>query len=166
MKKIPKILLSRIIGLMIFLIILGVLNLVHVNLRVYSIWVSFLNDNAVLLIIMSLIFMIAEIFFELIFPLNLGAPIFSSTASMLLVTFIFRIFSVIDLMLMTRLFSLLWPLSIIVYPIVFVAVFIGGYISIFCKLGKKKKRKHRKSKNIKKNIADTFRDIANEIEKE
>ena len=66
MKKIPKILLSRIIGLMIFLIILGVLNLVHVNLRVYSIWVSFLNDNAVLLIIMSLIFMIAEIFFELI----------------------------------------------------------------------------------------------------
>ena len=162
MKKIPKILLSRIIGLMIFLIILAILNIVHVDLRVYSIWVDFFNNNAVLLIMMSLIFMIAEIFFELIFPLNLGAPIFSSISSMLLVTFIFRIFSVIDLMLMTRLFSLLWPLSIIVYPIVFIAVFMGGYISIFCKLGKKKKRK---PKNIKKNMADTFRNIADEIEK-
>ena len=177
MKKIPKIILSKTIGLMFFLFMLYILNRINLNIFGYKIWVTFLNENLALIVAMSLLFMVAEVFFALIFPFNLPAPLFSSFAALLLAKFIFRIFLVIDKMIMTELFSLLWPLTFLVYPIVFLAVLIGGYISIFVKMKKPKKKKSKKKKSKKeksweeigdgfrKAFSDFFRKLADLIDK-
>ncbi len=177
MKKIPKIILSKTIGLMFFLVMLYILNRLNLNIYGYKIWVTFLNDNLALLVAMSLLFMIAEVFFALIFPFSLPAPLFSSFAALLITQFIFRIFPVIDKMITIELFSLLWPLTFLVYPIVFLAVLVGGYISIFAKMKKPKKKESKKKKSKKeksweeigngfrKAFSDFFRKLADLIDK-
>ena len=80
-------------------------------------------------------------------------------------------------MIMTKLFSLLWPLTFLVYPIVFLAVLIGGYISIFVKMKKPKKKEPKKKKSkkeksweeigdeFKKAFSDFFRKLADLLDK-
>lgn len=160
---------------MFFLFILYILNRLNLDIYAYKIWVAFLNENLALLVAMSLLFMIADVFFALIFPFNLPAPLFSSFAALLLSKFIFTIFLVIDKMIMTKLFSSLLPLTFLVYPVVFLAVLIGGYVSIFVKMVKKKKPKKPKKKkekswdeigeDFKKALSDLFRKIADSIDK-
>ncbi len=130
MKKIPRIIISRIIGLMLFLIFLYILNNIEFNVAFYDQFVLFLNNNAVLIIVMSLLFMLSEIFYVIMFPVNLISPIFSAGAALLLVMFIFRIFNLIDMMIMINLFQIFSPLSFILYPLVFFMVLIISYVII------------------------------------
>ena len=137
-RSIPWIVLLRLFGLVFFLILLYIAN--HLaffteNPLNYQI-IQFLNNNIWLIIVMSIIFLFGEVFNALIFPFNLPAPLFNASASVLLVTFLYRIFALIDILLDEQIFVIFNRLAFLVYPLVFVIVLIGGYIAILVKLSR------------------------------
>jgi len=128
----------RLFGLVFFLIFLYIANNLAFfteNPLNYQI-IQFLNNNIGLIIVMSIIFLFGEVFNALIFPFNLPAPLFNASASVLLVTFLFRIFALIDILLDEQIFIFFNRLAFLVYPLVFVIVLIGGYIAILVKLSR------------------------------
>ncbi|MBU0757977.1 MAG: hypothetical protein KKF44_07945 [Nanoarchaeota archaeon] len=185
MNRIFRIVFSKIIGLMIFLFMLLIVNSVDLNNHVYRIVAEFFNYNAAFIIFMSISFMVVEILFAIPFPFNLVAPIFSAFASIILVTFLARIFEMVDSITMARIFYFFSPLMFLIYPLVFVAVLIGGYISIFSRLVTKKVKKEIKTEKetkkgikkkkdksweevgdgFKKAFSDFFRKLADSIDK-
>ena len=175
MRKVPSIILSKIIGIIVFLLILFILNIVTLDLEVYRLWVMFLNNNAVLIILMSIFFMMSEVFYVLVFPFSLISPIFSAVAAMYLVSFIFKIFSLMDYMMPVQISLIFNPIGVLIYPFVFLGVLIGCYIHIFVKLVSKKEKKHIKSKKqdskddtgkkVKKEISSALRNLADSIDK-
>jgi hypothetical protein len=72
--------------------------------------ILFLNSNIWLIIVMSIIFL----FGVLIFPFNLPAPLFNVSASVLLKTFLFRIFALIDMLLEEHIFQIFERIAFLV----------------------------------------------------
>lgn len=135
-RSIPWIILLRLFGLVFFLILVYIANHLAfftenpLNFQI----IQFLNNNIWLIIVMSIIFLFGEVFNALVFPFNLAAPLFNASASVLLVTFLFRIFTLIDILLNEHIFQIFNRIAFLVYPLVFVIVLIGGYITILARL--------------------------------
>jgi hypothetical protein len=181
-KNIPGIILSKIFGILIFFVILYFLNRLQIDNEMFVLWSGFLNNNAALFVVMSLVFMIAEIFFALNFPFNFPGPIFAAFASLMLVKFIFKIFVVIDSALKLNISSIFSSMMFMIYPLVFVLVIAGGYVTIFSKIKCKSKSKSKKTdkhkgccddkswdevgEDCKKGLSSLFRKIADSIDKE
>ena len=167
-RSIPIIVLQRLFGLILFLVLLYVAN--HLaffteNPLNYQI-IQFLNNNIWLIIVMSIAFLFGEVFNALIFPFNLPAPLFNASASVLLVAFLFRIFSLIDIILDEQILLIFNRIAFIVYPLVFMMVLIGGYIAILVKLSKtdeseslqgKKYKEKTREKLTWENVGDEFK---------
>jgi len=167
-RSIPIIALQRLFGLILFLVLLYVAN--HLaffteNPLNYQI-IQFLNNNIWLIIVMSITFLFGEVFNALIFPFNLPAPLFNASASVLLVAFLFRIFSLIDIILDEQILLIFNRIAFIVYPLVFMMVLIGGYIAILVKLSKtdeseslqgKKYKEKTREKLTWENVGDEFK---------
>ncbi len=134
-ESVVEVLVSRIIGLIIFLILLGILNILagaYVQTPIFLQIVAFLNANLVLLILISVIFLIGDLFGALAFPLNLPGPIFGAVGAVFLVMFLFRLFSLVGEITGVEVFALLEKtLALPVYILVFTVVLIGGYIALF-----------------------------------
>jgi hypothetical protein len=157
-KSVFGILLSRLIGLTIFLIVLAVLNYMtgFVDVHIFQQVVYFLNDNILLILLVTLALLIGELFSNQIFPFNLPAPIFNATGGVFLVMFIFRILELIESLAEKNIFQIFRGLSPLAYAIVFVIVLIGGYIVIFVRLFKKEKEKEvTRAKNCEE-VGDEF----------
>ncbi len=167
-RSIPIIVLQRLFGLILFLVLLYVAN--HLaffteNPLNYQI-IQFLNNNIWLIIVMSIVFLFGEVFNALIFPFNLPAPLFNASASVLLVAFLFRIFSLIDIILDEQILLIFNRIAFIVYPLVFMMVLIGGYIAILVKLSKTDESESLQGKKYKEktrgmltweNVGDEFK---------
>jgi hypothetical protein len=125
--------LSRIAGIIVFLIILGILNILAEGIRVVMFHqvVGFLNANIGLILALSLFFLIGDLFGALTFPLNLPAPLFNAVGGVLIVAFIFRMFLLVDAMTGLTVFEMIGAIEFMVYPVVFIIVLIAGYASIF-----------------------------------
>jgi len=138
-RAIPWIVLSGLTGLMVFLIILLFLN--HLTKSVgnsrFNAVVNFLNDNILLIVAMSLIFLLGDVFGALFFPLNLPAPLFNAIGSVFLVVFIFRIFEMLELMINVKIFGVFRELMPFIYPLVFIIVLVVGYVILFARLFEK-----------------------------
>ena len=162
-----KVFFSKIVGLLLFLVILAVANLLipFINNEIYFKTVHFFNDNLLFLVILSVIFLISALFDALFFPFNLPAPIFNAIGGVLVAVFVFRIFGFIDLVGKIDVFR---NLSLIAYPIyflVFVFVVIFGYIGIFArlfKIGFEEKTQYKKPK-IKKEQNIEWIDVGNQF---
>ena len=128
--------LSKIIGMIIFTIALIIANMLQYSISndLFHSFVGFFNQNFGLVILMSVIFLIAEMFFCLVIPFNLIAPPISAVGSLLTVTFLMRLLQMLN--------GLFWADSatvavvlalceILLYPVVFMAVLISGYVQIF-----------------------------------
>jgi hypothetical protein len=135
-KSIPGIVASRILGLLIFLLLLYVaseLSFVK-NSSFNSQIVELLFQNIWLIALITVIFMFGDVFNALIFPLNLPGPIFNAVGSLFLLTLLFRILLFIDFLLGLGVFRLLDSFSFLIFPIVFVVVLVAGYFRIFIDL--------------------------------
>ncbi|MDI6718500.1 MAG: hypothetical protein QMD46_02650 [Methanomicrobiales archaeon] len=134
--SIAWIILSKTIGIILFLVVLAIITLLagHVNAPLFSAIVGFLWLNAGLLVFIAVMFLIAEVFSAFAFPLNLPAPFFSATASIFLVAFLFRIFRFVDELYNLDVFRVLEFVEPLVYPFLFLGVLIFGYIDIFSRL--------------------------------
>jgi hypothetical protein len=166
--SIPKVFFSKIAGLLLFLVILAVANLLipFINNEIYFKTIYFFNNNLLFLVILSVIFLIGALFDALFFPFNLPAPIFNAIGGVLVAVFVFRIFGFIDLVGKIDVFRNLSLLAYLIYFLIFVFVIIFGYIGIFAKLfriGFEEKEpyerpKRKKEKNIKwTDVADQFK---------
>jgi hypothetical protein len=128
--------LSKVIGFVVFLILLGVTNLMipYIQNDTFTSVVLFLDSNIKVIVIFTILLMIGELFAVLIFPFNLPAPLFSAIGSVFLVEFIFELIIFINKLTKTPMdipFNLLY---IIVSAIVFIVILIAGYVKIFTDL--------------------------------
>jgi hypothetical protein len=144
-KSIPGIIASRILGLMCFILLWFLLKYLmpYVDNDLYRNAVFFLDENAWLIIWMTVIYAAGEIFGALIFPLNLPAPVLDAVASVFLTVFLFRILEFAGKITDENAFKIFSAWEAYVYPLVFMAVLIGGYIALFSRLVSKKNKKRK-----------------------
>lgn len=160
-KTVLGITLSKLIGLMIFLLILAILNFIEfdniINIRV----VEFLNENVWIVIIFSILLYIGELFSVFIFPLNLPAPLFNAVGGIFLAGFIFQMLYMLGDVLNQDAFFIFKLLEPLAYILIFFLVIIFGYIKIFIDLiprRKEKQTRKAKTKEIRwKDIGNEFR---------
>lgn len=158
-KELGYAVLMRFLGFVIFLVLLGIANILvyYVKNEMFSSVVFFLNNNIWLIIIFTVILLIGEIFGYLFFPLNIPGPLFNAVGGVLLVQFVFKLFNFIILLSKAN-----FPLQMsfvedITMLIVFVVVLVVGYVDIIREATKPKKREHLKEhiiKEKKQNIKD------------
>ncbi|KYC44640.1 MAG: hypothetical protein AMQ74_01946 [Candidatus Methanofastidiosum methylothiophilum] len=127
-----RIVIHDIVSFIVFLIILGFLNisLDFFDSNILSEVVRLLNNNIWLIFIFSVIFTIGEVFGSFRFPGNLPAPIFNAIGSIFLLNFLFKIFRLVGNLSEITTFDNLAKSFPFLYPIIFLLVLLGGYISI------------------------------------
>jgi hypothetical protein len=136
--SIAEIALSRIIGIVVFLVFVGVLNLVAnpSSGPVLMQATAFVNTNLGQILFFSVLFLAGDLSRVLGFPLNLAGPIFNAAASVLLVGFIAKIFVLVDTINGMMLFAVIERLLPILSLLVFFVVLISGYYEILTSPGK------------------------------
>lgn len=134
-ESIAGVFISRAVGIVAFLILLGVLNIladVSIRMPVYLQVVGFLNANLGLLILIAALFLIGDLFGALVFPLNLPGPIVSAFGAVYLVIFLVRLFLLVSAITGVGLFSVAGrALTLPVYLFVFIIALVAGYIGLF-----------------------------------
>jgi hypothetical protein len=160
---------SRIIGLIIFIAIMVILNIYYPSNAIAASIIGFLNDNFLFIIIMSSILLVADIFYSFIIPFSLPAPVFGAIGSIFMVTFIFRIFAFIGTVLQEDVLVYISWVRWIIYPIVFIIVLVSGYASIllhtFQKVPQQSQQTPKKEKiiNITPKKHKTWNDVSDEF---
>jgi hypothetical protein len=167
-KSIGRIALSRLIGIIIFIILIGILTFIDsliLKNDIFHTIVFFLNNNFGLILVFSIVFLIGEIFSNLDFPFDVPSPIFNSIGAVLLTSFIFKILTIPGLINDSEVILVFNKLYSIALPIVFFCVLIFGYLGIFIGANKSKfwdfghkedslERKISKGKEIKEPIKE------------
>ena len=131
--------LSRLIGLMIFIVLLIIANALSINNHAYTQVIDFLNYNLGLIIIFSILLYLGELFLVFRFPLNIPAPILNAFGGAFLVKFIFRIIYLSGTLAGTDALYVFRNFEAIIYVVVFFIVIIVGYVNIFLNVGKEGK---------------------------
>lgn len=166
--KIFHTIMSKLIGFVIFLIVLGLTNYVADYLPAVSRdIVHFFNQNILLLFLITIILMIGEALGLLAFPFNMAAPIFNAIGSVFLVTFIFTIIIFFNSLIGVRMRIPIHLFSFFTSIFVFVMVIIVGYVKIFTDIGKHAKKKtaevKKPSKETKKKSEVQWSDVGEEF---
>lgn len=164
-KSVMKLILSKLLGLLIFAILIGIINFLTTSIpnQIYISAVAFINSNLVLLVIMIVIFSISEILFELKFPISLPAPVLSAVGSIFLITFLFKIIIFTDVTLGTNASVLISPYKELTYILIFIIVLISGYFSIFHDYGKKQRGEEEEKNEKEKKVKKSWEDVGNEF---
>ena len=132
---------SRMTGIICFLIVVVLANILayYVESPVYHAGVTFLNENFWLLVLISIILLVADLFGAFPFPLNLPAPIIRAFGSVFCIAFVLSVFQWVDLYFRTTLYQFFWVLAFLVVPLVFLIVLATGYFDIMRRLWLKPK---------------------------
>ncbi len=135
-KDVLNVFLSRIIGFIIFLVLLAVVNIMayYIPNETFRQTVLLLNSNIWIIVIFTIVLMIGEIFGALIFPFNLPAPLFNAIGAIFLIRFIFNIFEFLNTLLILRLPFNFSTWYLVISLIIFVIVIIFGYVKIFSEM--------------------------------
>ena len=139
-KSVTAVLFSRLIGFILFLIIIALLNflVLYIDNITFTAVVHFLNQNIWIMILFSLLIAGGELFSVLTLPFNLPYPLFNAIGSLFLVKFLFNILSFVN----NELINVSVPnigitfksLFIIIAAIVFLIVLISGYVKILVQM--------------------------------
>ena len=144
---------SGILGIVFFLILIGVLNIISDNISepVFHTIVNFLNQNILLILLISIIILLANIFEMFIFPFNIFYPLFNAIGGVLWVEFIFRILILVSLIIETNLYLIFAPFYLLALIIVPIVILIVGYVNVFVRLvpRRRMKRMDRRQKIVK-----------------
>lgn len=150
-KSFLEVLISRLIALVVFLALLASLNVLSLFFpnSIFINIVDFFNENLILLLIITLVFFISELFSVLYFPFNMPSPLFNAIGSLFVMNFLYNMFYFVDSMSSLGVFSFIGDILFLLYPLIFLIILIVGYIKAFVKLKDK-----RKSFYVKKARAD------------
>jgi len=143
-KEIGHEILTRFIGFLIFLVLLGLANVLtyYIKNEIFLSVVNFLNVNVWLIIIFSVILLIGEIFGLLMFPLNIPGPLFNAVGSVFLIQFVFKLFEFITKLSKVVINIPLNNIENVVMILVFIIVLVVGYVHIVIDATRPKKRMH------------------------
>lgn len=132
-KTVVRVISFRLLGLALFLVMLFLLNILNqmIEYRLLVQIVHFLNTNVDLIVYMTFIFLFGELFMMHSFPLNLPGPLLNAAGSLLVVTFILRVFNLVDSFIGENIFHIFDRLSFLIYTVVFAVVIVAGYTTIF-----------------------------------
>jgi len=159
------------LGIVIFLIVLGLANLIIRNFDnvIANAIIQFLNQNLFLIIQISIAMLLADVFKVFSLPFNLPYPLFNAIGAVLWIELVFRILAVADSLVEVNLLILL-PYQFIIALLIVIIVLIIGYAHIFAhikektvKTGKKSKKKKKGKKKKPETIADEIRSAAHNI---
>jgi hypothetical protein len=130
--SIAEIALSRITGIVIFLIFVALLNLVAgpSSGPVLSHATTFVNANVGLILAFSVLFFIGDLSSALGFPWNLPGPVFNAAGAVLMLGVLARLFVFVDAITGITIFSVFERLLPILAPLVFFIVLAAGYWAI------------------------------------
>jgi len=146
-KKILRTVLFGLSGLLIFLILVGIANILIpiINNSFYTSNIEFMNQNLWIIITFSILFIAGDVFRILKFPFNIPYPLFNSIAAIMLTALFVNAFSWVWELIFFDLLSV--DLSVVwVYILVFVLVMVTGYYNIFRAVYRRKKvKKYRMS---------------------
>jgi hypothetical protein len=139
-RSVAGVLFSRLIGFLIFILIIGLLNVLvpYVDNITFSSVIAFLNKNIWIIILFSLLMAGGELFSVLMLPFNLPYPLFNAIGSIFLIKFLFNILVFVN----TQLVNVSLPevritikqLFVIIAAIVFLIVLISGYVKILVEI--------------------------------
>jgi len=143
-KPLSWIFVSRMIGIICFLIVVVLANILkyYMSSPVYQSGVMFLNENFWLFILIAIIFLVADLFGAFPFPLNLPAPIIRAFGSVFCIAVIQIVFQWVDGISGTTLYHFFWLTSFILVPLVFLIVLASGYYEIMRQLWWQPKLEH------------------------
>ena len=130
--SILSVLLSKSLGLLVFLLFIAVANLM-VLFIVHPLFlsiVSFLNSNLLLIIALSIVFLIHELFDILDFPMNLPGPLFGAGATVIFMIFAFNLADFVYLVSREPLFKFYKPYEEAILILVFVITLLAGYLGL------------------------------------
>lgn len=168
-KTIPSIIIWRTVGFLFFLILLAISNSLILNFNnipMYAGIIQFFNSNLAIVFVIFIIGMISDIMWVFNFPFNLLAPVFSSILSIYLVTFIYKIFQLVDSYVPL---NINLPIEQIITLVSFIVLLVG-YLIIIKRHGKSekdweeskggKRRMEKKTKNIEwEDIGNEFKNV-------
>jgi hypothetical protein len=164
MKSPVGIVVKRIAVFVFFLILLAVVNIVapEVNNYNFTSLVEFLNANIMLLLLISLIALVNEIFWNAYLPLSLIAPVSAALLTIYLLKFFFILLSFLDRNYFLT--GLIIPTKQIYY-LAAVLTLVICYVVILVKLGEPGKKDEKKEKAAEKTKQDkpTWDDIGHEF---
>lgn len=132
-KSVVRIIAFRLLGLVLFLAMLFMLNILNpmIDYHLLNRIVQFLNTNVDLIVYMTIILLFGELFMMQSFPLNLPGPLLNAAGSLLVVTFVLRVFELVDSFIGKNIFHIFDQLSFLIYTVVFAVVLVAGYATIF-----------------------------------
>jgi hypothetical protein len=135
-KPLSWIFVSRTIGIITFLIIVVLANLLtyYVSNSLYNSSVTFLNENFWLLIIIAVILFVGDVFGVFAFPLNLPGPFISAIGSVFFIFFLLRAIQWVDTIAATNIAAPFLLISFLLVPLVFLIVLVSGYYAILQEL--------------------------------
>jgi hypothetical protein len=144
-----SIVLRRIIGFVIFLVLLGIANILakYVDFKVFSEVVGFFNTNLILLLTMMVIALVNELFWRFYFPFNILGPVTASGFTLLIASFIYKFWIFVNTYL---LIDITIPIGTI-YIGLFWAVLLLGYALILFRKGKPK---HASEREVKEKVKE------------
>ena len=156
-------------GILFFLILIGLLNIIAANIvsSVFQIIVNFVNQNIFIIILISVLILLANIFEGFIFPFNIFYPPFNAIGGILCVEFIFRILRLVSILVQENIYAILVPFYFLAMILVPIIVLIVGYVHVFARLGRRRRKPIQKEK-IKieesdlewRNVGDEFKSAA------
>jgi hypothetical protein len=135
-KPLSWVFVSRMIGIICFLIIVVLANILtyYITNSFFNSGVIFLNDNFWLLIIIAIVLLAADISDAFSFPFNLPAPLIRAIGSVFFILFILRVIQFVDNNASTNLYTPSWYLAFLVVPLIFLIVLASGYYAILREL--------------------------------
>jgi len=159
-----KIVIYNLISFVVFLIILGFLNISfdYFDNNMLLEIVNLLNSNILLIFTFSIIFTVGEVFGSFRFPSNLPSPIFNAIGSLFLLNFLFKIFNLVGNFSTIDTFEKLTKALPFLYPIIFLLVLFGGYVSILTGASQEVPPKKKTSKNEESHDR-SWDDVGNEF---
>ncbi|HOC78547.1 MAG TPA: hypothetical protein PLP47_03955 [Methanofastidiosum sp.] len=159
-----RIVIYNLISFVVFLIILGFLNISfdYFDNNMLLEIVNLLNSNILLIFTFSIIFTVGEVFGSFRFPSNLPSPIFNAIGSLFLLNFLFKIFNLVGNFSTIDTFEKLTKALPFLYPIIFLLVLIGGYVSILTGASQEVPPKKKTSKNEESHDR-SWDDVGNEF---
>jgi hypothetical protein len=119
--------LSHLLGLVVYLVVLGILNLVA-NAYPDSVWhglIGFLNETVWVVVVLTVLNLLADLVLGLPFPTSLPGPLLRAVAAALTAWYVVQLLLEVDRLFGLGVFVALAPLAVLLYAAVFLLVLVG-----------------------------------------
>ncbi len=124
--------LSHLVGLVVYLVVLGILNLVA-NAYPDSVWhglIGFLNATVWVVVVLSVLNLFADLVLDLPYPTNLPGPLLRAVAAAATAWYVVQLLFEIDRLFGLGIFLALAPLAVLFYAAVFLLVLVGESVRL------------------------------------